>query len=349
MRIALVGFGSVGRAAAVMLHERRSELYHREGLLTSLVAVIDSRGAAIAEHGLDALQLIGEKESRGTVGGLATHGLERSEYTSAASLIRDLHADVLIESSPSTLSDPMPAFENLKAAMSSGMHAVSVNKGPLAVAMPALMELASFNRVLFRFSGTVGAGTPVLSVARSLSRGDRITGVRAILNGTTNFILWKMLEQGSGYDQALREAQSLGFAETDPSTDVDGIDTATKVVILACAVLGGGATVRDVSIQGIRGIAGERVTSAAARGQSLKLIGSIDATGPGEARLRVAPEEVDRHGPMDVPRNLNAVQFTCERAGQVSLVGAGAGGAQTATAIVRDLVDIWHAAEEERR
>jgi homoserine dehydrogenase len=214
--------------------------------------------------------------------------------------------------------------------------------------------LARFNRVQMRYSGAVGAGTPVLSTARSLSRGDVITGVRAILNGTTNFILWKMLEQGAPYADVLREAQQLGYAETDPSTDVDGLDTATKVVILANSIFAGdgrSATVKDVVIEGIRGIASARVAEAAKRGKSIKLIGRIDLGMKGSASptLSVRPEEVDRHGPMDVPRNLNAVQFTTRRAGDVTLVGAGAGGVQTATAIVRDIVDIWHSAEEERR
>jgi homoserine dehydrogenase len=354
MRVALVGFGSVGKAVASLLAERREELYAREGLLTRLVAVVDSNGAAIGEHGLDAAELLAAKESRGTVGALARHGVDRSEYGTAAALIRDVQADVLVESSPSALSNPIPAFVHLRTAMSSGKHVVSVNKAPLAVAMPALLELARFNRVQMRYSGAVGAGTPVLSTARSLSRGDVITGVRAILNGTTNFILWKMLEQGAPYADVLREAQQLGYAETDPSTDVDGLDTATKVVILANSIFAGdgrSATVKDVVIEGIRGIASARVAEAAKRGKSIKLIGRIDLGMKGSASptLSVRPEEVDRHGPMDVPRNLNAVQFTTRRAGDVTLVGAGAGGVQTATAIVRDIVDIWHSAEEERR
>lgn len=346
MRIALIGFGSVGQATAQLLEQRREDLYAQEGLLANLVAVIDSSGAAVSEHGLRAEDLVHAKRTGGSVGTLAGHGLMRSAYGSAAALIRDLRADLVIESSPSNLADPMPAFENLKAAMSSGKHAVSVNKAPLAVAMPALMEVARFNGVRFRFSGTVGAGTPVLSTARSLSRGDTITGVRAILNGTTNFILWKMLAESASYADVLREAQQLGYAETDPSTDVDGVDTATKLVILANAALGLSATVRDVAIRGIRDIPAERIADAARRGKAIKLIGRV-AIDPSPT-LSVSPEEVERHGPMDVPRNLNAVQFTTRAAGEVTIVGAGAGGVQTATAIVRDIVDIWHAAEEDR-
>lgn len=355
MRVALVGFGSVGQAVARLFQERAAELYAREGLLVRLVCVADSRGAAVCEHGLDAERLLTARTDHGTVAGYDRHGVRPESFQTLPRLIRDLAADVLIEASPSNIREPMPAFENIRAALSSGMHVVSVNKAPLAVAMPALQELARFNRVRLRYSGAVGAGTPVLSTARSLSRGDQITAVRAILNGTTNFILWKMLEEGRPYAEALAEAQKLGYAETDPSADVDGLDTATKVVILSSALLSPdqeAPTMRDVRIEGIRDIPASRLADAAARGKVVKLIGSIrvsDGAGEGRVSLCVSPEEVDRHGPMDVPRNLNAVQFSTRRAGEVTLVGAGAGGVQTATAIVRDLVDIWHAAHPETR
>lgn len=338
MRVLLVGFGSVGRALAHMLEQRRDDLYKRMGMAPRLVGVIDSGGAAISEHGLSATDLLKAKTAEGTVAALSGHGIKDHD---SVRLIRDTHADVVIESTPSVLTNPHPAFEHLKAAFASRKHAISVNKAPLAVAMPALMELARFNRVQFRYSGTVGAGTPVLATARTLAAGDRILKIRGIMNGTTNFILHRMAELGDTYNKALGEAVRLGYAETDPSTDVEGVDTATKVVILANAILRMGATVNDVSVQGIRDIERHAVEAALATGQSLKLIGEIDAV---TRTLSVRPQPVPRHGPMDVPVNLNAVQFTLEAAGEVTLIGRGAGGPETATAILRDLVDIWHAA-----
>ncbi len=348
MRIALVGFGSVGRSLATMLPARADSLYRALGLLPRLVAVIDSRGAAVSEHGLDLDALAAAKDSSGTVGGVPRHGLAIGSASAAADLIRDLHADVLVEASPSNLRNPAPAIENIKAAMSTRKHVISVNKAPLALAMPALLELARFNRVELRYSGTVGAGTPVLDTARKLAQGDRITRVRAILNGTTNFILWKMATERTAYAAALAEAQRLGFAETDPSTDVDGIDTATKVVILANTILSlsrgaaaARATMSDVRIRGIRGLDSGDVAAAGTRSAVVKLLGEIDlaAERPG---LSVSPQEVPAAGPLDVPRATNAVQFTLESAGEVCLIGRGAGGPETATAIIRDLADIWN-------
>ena len=343
MRIVLVGFGSVGRALATLIEERRDDLYSRMGLAPKLVAVSDTRGIALAggSEGLRAADLLKTKETTGSVGGIAAAG---RGGPNVAHLIRDSHADVVVEASPSMISNATPAIEHIKAAFASGKHVVSVNKAPLALAMPGLEELARFNRVQFRYSGTVGAGTPVLATARTLLAGDRITRVRAILNGTTNFILWRMAEQGDTYAGALAEAVRLGYAETDPSADVDGIDTATKVVILANTILTGfGRSVRmqDVRVQGIRDIPKARVDAARANHASVKLIGEIDVGGE-KPVLSVGPQEVPRFGPMDVPSSLNAVQFTLASAGETTLVGGGAGGRQTATAIVRDLVDIWN-------
>lgn len=351
MRIVLVGFGSVGRAFAEMLAERADALYAAHGLSPRLVGVVDSRGAAASAAGLSVPALVEARAEGGSVGSLPSGGLGMVGGDDVSRLIRDLAADVVVEASPSDLKNPGPALANLKAAFSSGKNAISVNKAPLALAMPALTELARYNRVEFRYSGTVGAGTPVLDTARRLARGDRITRVRAILNGTTNYILWRMKEAGTDYSAALAEAQQLGYAETDPTTDVDGIDTATKVVILANAILGHGPrafrpTTNDVAISGIRGIDKGRIDSAAANGCVVKLIGEIDAVA---RRLTVSPQEVpaaSAGGALDVPRNLNAVQFTLESAGEVSLIGRGAGGLETATAIVRDLVDIWRSLGE---
>lgn len=337
MRVLLVGFGSVGRALASLLEARADDLYRRHGLSPRLVGVLDSAGAALSPRGLPAADLLAAKRDRGTVAALPGHGHRTDD---PLRLIRETAADVLVECSPSRLDDPHPAFERLKAAMASGKHAVSVNKAPLAVALPALRELARFNRVQLRYSGAVGAGTPVLSTARTLMAGDRVLRVRGVLNGTTNFILHRMTEHAEPYAAALAEAVRLGYAETDPSADVDGVDTATKVVILASAVLRLGATVKDVTIEGIRDLDAARVRAAREAGASLKLLGEIDAA---SGALSVAPRPVPRHGPLDVPDNLNAVQFTLEHAGEVTLVGRGAGGSETATAILRDLADIWHA------
>jgi homoserine dehydrogenase len=353
VRILLIGFGVVGQAFARLLREDHAQLAQRLGTEPRLVGVADSRGCAINHNGLDIAELLSAKAAGESLGRMAHVGHELP----TSRMIAGTQADVLIETGPSNLRDPKPALENLLGAMRHGMHAVSVNKAPLAVAMPALLQTARFNRVQLRYSGTVGAGTPVLATARQAALGDAVVKVRAIINGTTNFILSRMAEHDEPFDVALAEAVRLGYAETDPSNDIDGVDTAMKLVILANHLRGqgthtggpgartgapdAGPSFADVQLQGIRGLDVARVREARARGQVIKLVGTIAGDGHGGTHLSVAPTEVEAGSPLDVPRNLNAVTFTLQTSGDVTLVGRGAGGPETATAIVRDLIDIY--------
>jgi homoserine dehydrogenase len=203
------------------------------------------------------------------------------------------------------------------------------------------LELAASRQAQLRYSATVGAGTAFLELAKTLSRGDRIESVEGILNGTTNFILSAM--QGSPartYEDALAEAMRLGYAETDPSNDVDGFDTAMKLVILANHAMGAKATIGDVKIEGIRGVMLEQVEAARAKGMSIRLIGRITRDGDGVA-LTVGPRTVPVNGALDLPGTTNVTVFGTQTCGEVVLRGVGAGGPNTASAMLRDLVDIW--------
>ena len=334
MKTLLCGFGVVGRATLDLLESRRAELYRRHGLSPVFVGVIDSKGAALSPTGLDPALLREAKEKHGSVAAYPAHGVRDVKD---ADLIAASEAELVIEATPTTVRTPGPSMERLKAAFRTGKHVICVNKAPLAVAFPALRELSRHNRCQFRYSGTVGGGTPVLSLAEEVVRGSEVKAVRAILNGTTNFILTRMEKDGWDFDRALAEAQRLGYAEADPSADVDGIDTATKIVILANGVLDRPCTIADVKIEGIRGVARARVEAAKAKAQVVKLIARI-----GDEGLSVRPEEVAADAPINVGGSLNCLSLELATGGEISLVGRGAGGPETATAILRDLLDIWH-------
>lgn len=311
MRLIFVGYGTVARAVVGLLEERRARLLREHGLNPRIIAVVNSRGAAVSESGLD---LRSEPEIQ--------PGL------TACQVMEECEAEVVVEATPTSLNDPWPSFERLKTAFRTGKHVVCVNKGPLAIGLPALRELAEFNRVHFRYSGTVGGGTPLIEWAREVARGDDVLGVHGVLNGTTNYILSRM-QSGATFETALKEAQQLGYAEADPSADTDGIDTAVKLVIFANAVLDRRVSIRDVRIRGIRGI---RVD----KDRVVKLIGRI---GP---ELSVQPEEIPADSPLNVGGVLNALCLRLRSGGEMTLVGRGAGGRETATAILRDLIWIWH-------
>lgn len=335
MRIILCGFGVVGRSLAKLFESRSDDLYARYGLKPRIVGVFDSGGAASDPSGLDPGRLVAAKARLGTVGGYGPAGPARPAQ-GGAGMVEELDADVLVETTSSNYADAEPGMTHITSAMRRGMHVVSVNKGPLALALPSLTELAAYNRVLLRFSGTVGGGTPVLDYARNGLRGERITSFAGILNGTTNYIL-TAIAGGSSYAAALRDARGRGYVEADESLDLDGVDAAAKLVILANWAMGMKVTLPDVSRAGIRGVTRRDATRAASGGCAVKLVASCEQSG---RRLAVGPRDVALDDPVCVNGTLNAVSFTSEHSGTQTIIGKGAGGTETASSILRDLIDI---------
>lgn len=331
MRIILIGCGVVGQSFARILVRREVELVKNYGFHPRVVAMVDRGGAAMNPRGLDLEKMLALKVKEGTVAASRKYG---HLAMSALEVMDSVEAEVMVEATPTNVRDGEPGISHIKTAFKTGKHVVTTNKGPLALALPALTELADYNKVHLRFSGTVGAGTPVLELAKKCLLGDRIVSIRGILNGTTNYILTEMDEKHITFQQALEKSQKLGYAETDPSMDVDGIDAACKLVILANWIMNKKVTLKDASVQGIRNVTLLDLEEAAKRNCTIKLIGSINDN------LKIKPTEISRHSPLSVGGVLNAVTFVSEFAGEETIIGRGAGGMETASAILRDLLDI---------
>jgi homoserine dehydrogenase len=248
-------------------------------------------------------------------------------------LINNVEADVLVEATASNYKDAEPGMSHIINAMKHGLHVISVNKGPLALAFPSLMELATYNQVMLRFSGTVGGGTPILDYAKYSLRGERISSFNGILNGTTNYILSKM-RNGMSFNEALSDAQGKGYVEADESLDLDGLDAAAKLVILANWIMDLKVTLPDINRTGIRNVTTDDIKKAAKNNCAVKLIASCDK------ELIVSPKEVSLDDPLCVNGTLNAISFTSEHSGTQTIIGRGAGGIETASSILRDLIDI---------
>lgn len=325
-----MGFGVVGQSFAKLLLSRSADLYSQYGIKPRVVACIDKKGSAIAPGGLDLQRLLEAKKTKGTVG-----AYERSSTNfDPLQVIEKVDAEVMLECSPTNLNDAEPATSHITAAMRSHKHVISVNKGPLALAFPSLIELANYNGVIFRFSGTVGGGTPILEFAKRCLKGDRIISFKGILNGTTNYILSKM-EAGLTYETAMNDAKEKGYAEANPSLDVNGFDAAAKLVIMANWVMGMKVTMKDINCTGIINVSLSDVKKAATRSNAIKLLAICDGR-----RLHVAPTEVSKTDPICVNGTLNAVTFSSEHSGQQTIIGRGAGGMETASAMLRDLIEI---------
>lgn len=333
MRIILIGYGVVGQSLTNILLRRRSETVKDYGFNPKVVAIVDRGGAAINLKGLNLEKILALKKQKGTLA--ADHEFGHPKM-SPLDVIESVEAEVMVEVTPTNVKNGEPGLSHIKTAFKTGKHVVTTNKGPLALALPALTELADYNKVYLRFSGTVGGGTPVLELAKKCLLGDKIVAIRGILNGTTNYILTEMEEKRITFQQALKKAQKLGYAETDPSMDVDGIDPACKVVIMANWIMNKKFTLKDVDVHGIRGVTLQALEKAAKRGNTIKLVGSVDDS------PKVAPTEISKHDPLCVSGVLNAVTFVSEFAGEETIIGRGAGGMETASAVLRDLLDIKH-------
>lgn len=329
MRIILCGFGVVGQSLVKLFESRAEDLYAKYGLKPRVVGVFDSKGSAVDPSGLDFNKLIEIKKKFGTVKNYA----DTKNTMSGIDMLKNIEADVLIETTASNYKDAEPGMTHITTAMKKGMHVISVNKGPLALAFPSLMELATYNRVMFKFSGTVGGGTPILDYAKNSLSGERITSFAGILNGTTNYILTNMAT-GISYEDALKDAQDKGYVEADESLDLDGLDAAAKLVILANWIMGMKVTLPDINCTGIRKVTTEDIKKAEKNNCAIKLIASCNK------ELIVAPKEIPNDDPLCVNGTLNAIAFTSEHSGTQTIIGRGAGGMETASSILRDLLDI---------
>jgi len=329
LRIILCGFGVVGQSLVKLFDSRSEDLYAKYGLKPRVVGVFDSHGSAVDSSGLDLVKLVETKKKFGTIKNYSN----TKNDMSGIDMIKNLEAEVLIETTASNYKDAEPGMTHITTAMKKGMHVISVNKGPLALAFPSLLELAKYNRVLLKFSGTVGGGTPILDYAKDSLRGERITSFAGILNGTTNYILTNMAD-GLSFDSALKDAQDKGYVEADESLDLDGLDAAAKLVILANWIMGMKVTMPDIKCTGIRKVSSEDIKKAAKKKCAIKLIASCDK------ELEVAPKEISLDDPLCVNGTLNAIAFTSEHSGTQTIIGKGAGGMETASSILRDLLDI---------
>ena len=326
----MLGFGVVGQSFVKLLLSHSTDLYNDYGIKPKVVACADNGGIITCDQGLDLDRLLNVKKKKKSIIHYGSKG-NRSEILD---VIENIDAEVVIELTPTNIVDGEPGKNHIISAMKSGKNVITVNKGPLALEFPSLMELAEYNRISFKFSGTVGGGTPILEFAKRCLKGDRIISFEGILNGTTNYILSKMYE-GLNFSEALQDASEKGYAEKDPTLDIDGYDAVAKLVIASNFVMNMKSTMKDVRREGIRNVKPAQVLTERKKGNAIKLIASCDGK-----NLIVKPKPVSMKDPICVDGILNAITFTCQHSGQQTIIGKGAGGMETASAILRDLIDI---------
>ena len=338
-KLAIVGFGVVGQGLAEILLKHRERLRKEHGFEYSVVAVSDfTKGSAYDPKGLDLAKVL----ELAKLNGISKYPGAQTGWD-AIGTIKKSNADVVIEATYTNIKTAEPAYSHFKAALESGKHLVTTNKGPTALFFREVAALAKAKKLQFRYEGTVMSGTPALNLAEFCLAGNEIREVRGIVNGTTNFILTNM-EKGKSYADALKEAQDLGFAEAVPDADVEGFDAMAKVIILAKAVMGADIKVSDVDRSGITKITLQDIEAAKAQGKRWKLIGRVAREG-GTVRASVRPEKLDVADPLaGVGGATNALTFTTDLIRNVTIIGPGAGKIETGYSILVDLLAIHRTA-----
>ncbi len=254
-----------------------------------------------------------------------------------ASVVSDPSIDIVIE----VMGGIEPARELILSAIKNGKSIITANKALLALHGAELFEAADKNKVDLYYEAAVGGAIPILRPMRESIVGDHVHRVMGIVNGTTNYILTKMDEEGSAFADVLKEAQSLGFAEADPTADIEGHDAAAKAAILAGLAFHSRVTSNDVYCEGISKISARDVEVARDMDHVIKLLAIAELTSNNQVSVRVHPTLISRQHPLASVRNaFNAVFVEAESAGELMFYGRGAGGAPTASAILGDLIAI---------
>jgi homoserine dehydrogenase len=315
VRVALLGCGNVGGALAEILLTRQDAIAASTGVHLELVGIAVANASRVRPPSV----------RRDLIG------------TDAAALVARPDVDVVIE----VIGGIHPAHELIESALRAGKPVVTANKALLAVAGAELAEVAAAAGVDLLYEAAVGGAIPVIRPLRESLAGEQIVRVMGIVNGTTNFILTRMEEDGNSYEEALAEAQSLGLAERDPTADVGGHDAAAKAAILAALAFGSDVVDADVYREGITEISVADVAYARRLGYAVKLLAVAELIDGGpEVSVRVHPAMVPRTHPLASVRGaFNAVFVEGAVSGELMFYGRGAGGGPTASAMVGDLVD----------
>ncbi|UKA51663.1 homoserine dehydrogenase [Arthrobacter sp. FW305-123] len=333
--LALIGFGGVNRALAELIRDE-PQRFASLGFGLRVVAITDlALGSLVQAEGIDlaaALSMPRGTSFAGLPGGSPD---PRNEE-----VIRNSPADIVVEATFTSPVDGEPAVSHVKWALESGKHVVSTNKGPVALRGTELSKLAADNGVRFEYEGAVMSGTPVIRLAHKMLGGLELTAIQGILNGTSNYVLGRM-EAGLGLDEAITEAQDLGYAEADPTADIAGSDVRLKVAILANELLGAGIHPSEVSTTGIQDITSADVSKALAAGLRWKLIGEARRNADGSIVASVQPVALAADHPLaGISGATNAVSFTTDLLGAVTVSGPGAGRVETAYALISDIMAV---------
>ncbi|MBW8009948.1 MAG: homoserine dehydrogenase [Chloroflexi bacterium] len=333
--LAFIGFGNVGQALAQLLHRKQAELESQHNITFTITTIVTgSHGAALNNDGLDMEKALSIAQAGGSLAELSASPAPADTLE----LIRTCRADVLFENSPVNYQTGQPGLDHLRTALESGMYAITANKGPVVHGFRELTDLAEKNNVRFFFESTVMDGAPIFSLFRETLPSAKLHAFRGVLNSTTNLILSQM-EDGASFDEAVSHAQAIGIAETDPSGDVDGWDTAVKLCALVTVLMDFPITTDQVDREGIRGITPQKIAQAKSEGKRWKLVCSAKLDGQ-SVLARVAPEMVGPDSALfTIDGTTSIVEFETDTLPSLSVIQGNPSPVTTAYGLLADFIN----------
>lgn len=331
----LVGLGNVGKGFFNILANDAERIQNDFKIKIRVVGLADlSFGNFVNPDGFDPTLILNLLEQN-DFGSLEKY----RSVLPTENLVFTTSAHYLVEASYTDFNTAEPAFGYMKAALTSSKNVVTSNKGPIALYYSELLTLANEKHTHLGVEGTVMSGTPTLRMGMEILRAAQVNKIEGIFNGTTNYILSKMSE-GDTFQSALRNAQDLGYAEADPTGDVEGFDAAGKVVILANLVMGESLDFGQIERTGITGITSSDIQNANQNSSTWKLLGVIERI-PSGISAKVVPVMIPNSHPLaGVSGATNAVTFSTKLMGKITLIGAGAGSIETGFALLNDILTI---------
>ena len=334
INIVLMGFGNVGKAFSRLIVEKNALCRDRYGLDLHLKAVFRSKGAYFSGRRSD-LTEIAEIMATGTA--------DHPAWTTKLSLdevLTELKSGVLVECTPTNIETGEPGLSHIGQALGRNWHIASASKGALVLKFRELMARANMNGVQIKFSGATAAALPTVDVGILSLAGTEILRIEGILTGVTNLILTRM-EEGVTFQDALKEAQAKGIAEPDPSLDVDGWDTACKILLISNAVAGTDFSLSDIARSGIRVVTIDDIRKARNEGKVLKLLGRL-VRDAGKDKADVRLTAIDRTHPLfHVTGTNKAIAYFTDTMGAVTVSGGKSDPRGTAAALLKDIINIY--------
>ena len=334
VKIVYVGFGIVSQGLAEIILDNNSVLPLIKNEEIQTVGILDTmKGCKVDPNGIHMHDVLLNAKN-------GDYSLLTESIIDIPKAIQEINADIIIEASFTDIKTGQPAISHIESALNSNKHVVTTNKGPFALAYKQIFNLAASMKKNVAIEGTVMSGTPIINVLNNGLFGSDITAISGIMNGTSNYILSKM-ELGMTYNYALSQAQKLGYAEADPTSDVEGLDTLAKVMILANVVFDVQLIQEEIEVTGISDIILSDIKEASSKDERWKLIGSVWKDNKGKVHGSVSPKLISINDSLySISDATNALKITSNILGDTTIVGEGAGKIETGFALYNDIISI---------